>query len=30
MYEGTLDQSPYQRMTIVSDLVNAMLCTNKY
>ena len=22
MYEGTLDQSPYQRMTIVSDLVS--------
>jgi len=24
MYEGTLDQSPYQRMTITSDLVSAI------
>ena len=24
MYEGTIDQSPYQRMTITSDLVSAI------
>ena len=29
MYEGTLDQSPYQRMTIVSDLVSANMMAYK-
>ena len=24
MYEGTIDQSPYQRMTITCDLVSAI------
>ena len=28
MYEGTLDQSTYQRMTIVSDLVSAIMLGN--